>query len=939
MAAPVTFESVWEEFTAKVRPYNTQQKRQILHEVRIALSAVINSMPAPRREGAEDPIQSPTGSAKRLLPDLESLLYDRMQAAGEDKSLWLRWDTKATGSVTAGQFKASVAALGMLLTEEELAALISKFPSSTIEGGLCYHDLYRYLQAQAETPRSTAQSSYNPALLNRPSTSGKAFATLLAGLQPDSVEARLARGLKALRESMYQKSSNFHDLFLALQNKQTKLVAINDLIPHLTRLGFPRDLCTEQELHDVASLSSHKTPGSLTYGEFLAFCTGHDALSLAPGTAGSGGAGANDGSLKATPPGPLDSPALLNALMKINNLNLRKVFKECDTDNDGLITTAQLAQGLIEQGGLHPSVASDPAFLGYAETYCQRKPGHFGYAEFLKFVNTRSMGNTGPISGLPLQLHASASAAVRIPEEATPASMLEAVVKALRGSQVSVESVFQQFDCDFDGHLDEAEFYLGLSSLGFSLSPLQSKQFFDALDTNKNGAVDVHEFAQLIVNPAKHPKLSTRVRQAPGGASTVPLGSYAPEELPARPQTGRAAVHTGRVALDLSQSQTPLSSAEQQAQTRPQSARYKCGEATLDLSFPQADAASAASAAAASAAAPAGSTQGSPSAFELTSPLRGRNPPGGKSSIDFVNDHGHVTPNKVGGAANKESDVQLLHFDPLHPVAAVPRRTGAAGREATIQLTDTIDEEAALSEPLTPRRGKPLGSPKLKASNVSFNQADSEPFTPGRKVLASPGGFSDFSLAIPERPGSPSPVDPVRRPQDELNIDLAFHPEGVALESPRRVRGVGATPNQSTVNLAHSAFRVDGDLDETHHMAHHKQKKHLAGSPLAIALGNEQGSAIRAAYQPPQAEVDPALIEQLSQAVHAHSQRLRYTFQEWNKSSQSATLSKENFLAGARSLNVNLSEADATRLFERFDADGDDSLSYSEFVRLLAVTK
>jgi hypothetical protein len=123
----------------------------------------------------------------------------------------------------------------MTLTDEELTALTHKFASATIEGGLNYNDLWKYLQAQAETPRSTAQSAYNPALLNRPSTSGKNFASLLAGLQPDSVEARLARGLKTMRETMYHKSSNFHALFLALQNNLTKLVAINDLIPHLTK--------------------------------------------------------------------------------------------------------------------------------------------------------------------------------------------------------------------------------------------------------------------------------------------------------------------------------------------------------------------------------------------------------------------------------------------------------------------------------------------------------------------------------------------------------------------------------------------------------------------------------------------------------------------------------------------------------------------------------
>jgi hypothetical protein len=161
-----------------------------------------------------------------------------------------------------------------------------------------------------------------------------------------------------------------------------------------------------------------------------------------------------------------------------------------------------LAKGLVDHGNMHPTLATDPAFVAYVESYSQRKPGHFGYAEFLKFVNTRVLGNTAHISGQPLLLHA--SAATRIPEDQSPSAMLETIVKALRSSNVSVESMLSQFDCDFDGLIDEAEFYMGISSLGFTLSPAQSKTFFDALDNTKSGTIDVHEFANLIINPAKH---------------------------------------------------------------------------------------------------------------------------------------------------------------------------------------------------------------------------------------------------------------------------------------------------------------------------------------------------------------------------------------------------------------------------------------------------
>ncbi len=170
-----------------------------------------------------------------VLPNLETFLYDRIHGAGEGKSLWLRWDSKSTGSVTVPQFKASIASLGSTLTDEETSALAGKFPSSTIDGGICYTDLWKLLLAQSEKPRSTAQSSFSTALLNRPSTSGRGFANLLADLQPHSVEDRLTRGLKTMRESMYARSSNFHALFLALQNKESKMVAVNDLLPQLNK--------------------------------------------------------------------------------------------------------------------------------------------------------------------------------------------------------------------------------------------------------------------------------------------------------------------------------------------------------------------------------------------------------------------------------------------------------------------------------------------------------------------------------------------------------------------------------------------------------------------------------------------------------------------------------------------------------------------------------
>jgi Ca2+-binding EF-hand superfamily protein len=290
-------------------------------------------------------------------------------------------------------------------------------------------------QARSETPRTTNQSAFSNALLNRSHQSGAELHGLISSL-PSSLDDRLHRGLKAMRETLYQKSSQFHAIFNSLATGTTKTIVVTELVPHLLKWGFPANTATEEELTALAMKSSIKTPGYFTYAEFLAFVTGHDASQIAPTEGG--------------PATMLDSPALINALVKINNINLRKFFKELDLDIDGLISTAELARGLVESGGMHATLAKDPAFHAYLETYSKRKAGYFGYAEFIKFVNARVHGNQGVVSGQPLQAHSS----VRIPDDSTPSQMLEMIVKTLRTSNLSVESMFAQFDSNMDGSLE-----------------------------------------------------------------------------------------------------------------------------------------------------------------------------------------------------------------------------------------------------------------------------------------------------------------------------------------------------------------------------------------------------------------------------------------------------------------------------------------------------
>lgn len=281
-------------------------------------------------------------------------------------------------------------------------------------------------------------------------------------------------------------------------------------------------------------------------------------------------------------------------------------------------------------------------------------------------------------------------------------------------------------------------------------------------------------------------------------------------------------------------------------------------------------------------------------------------------------------------SSKKVQNKELITFDPNAPVASVGKpRPHTAGGPSSVKLTD---------EPLSPPPVRTLTAPLQSPggnSTVSFNQNDSAIHRPSHRVLASPGGNSNLDLAFPDLPSSPTPAPVVRRPQDEINVDLSFDPHA-EVEEHRRVKKT-AEGIKVSVQLAHSPIRQDEDLDGHHAMSHHRTRKHVAGVQDQLALGSDASALLLAQYKDESEEIDVELLKKLSHAIYNHSQRLRHTFQEFNRSSSSSTLSKDNLKAGAASLAVELTDAQVDALFRKFDTDADGQISYSEFVRMLAI--
>lgn len=325
---------------------------------------------------------------------------------------------------------------------------------------------------------------------------------------------------------------------------------------------------------------------------------------------------------------------------------------------------------------------------------------------------------------------------------------------------------------------------------------------------------------------------------------------------------------------------------------QPKTIRSQMTSSTLDLSFnPNAPTAAEEKNRPSTSAGPVAGNGRPSTASAAATPAANRVPPGGRSSIDFVNDHGAaataVKSSPEGNPTNRESDVRLLTFDPSAPVDVVRQRS-AVGGVSNLVLTDEID-------PSTPRRHastRVLQSPGGD-STISFNQADFEVPRASKRVLSNPGGNSTLDLKFTDVVGSPSPVAPVYKPTQMTTVDLSFDPHADT-EAARRVRkaGAGGVANASTVQIAHPTNR-DSVTEEAERPT---TGKRVAASPPSLQLGSGAGADVLASYAGEPAPIDAKLIEQLSNAIYAHSQRLRHTFQEWNRNATSATLSKQNFV-------------------------------------------
>lgn len=367
-------------------------------------------------------------------------------------------------------------------------------------------------------------------------------------------------------------------------------------------------------------------------------------------------------------------------LVTVNNQPLRKVFRSMDLDQDGLISTAELMTGLTHYG-LSPFVADDESFRQFAESFCKRQPGHYGFSEFNRFINQRKHGQATKIAGEPLH-----KTVLNITAGQTLGEVMDALRRYTHDEGISVETVLESYDRTGDRTLDnEGDLLAALTDMGVIIDDASVALIWNAI-VPQGDVLDIAEFARAVSNPLRNSKVvaasgnsGRTIRVTPGGESTVPLGGYADDikDKAARPIT-RGVGQGGEQQFDFK-----MGPQEWVAPRGGQPSQRNKSELNL-------------------------TTEALPTDRPQTAPNSRRAAPGGQSVIDFAKDHGASMardPAKIKAPPGGHSSVVFgtEGTDPMTPTKH-SRRRGIGG-------TPGGDSSIIYGTP-KPGDAQPLASPR-----------------------------------------------------------------------------------------------------------------------------------------------------------------------------------------------------------------------------------
>eukprot|EP01079_Euglenida_sp_SAG-EU17-18_P004354 gene4354-790_t len=180
--------------------------------------------------------------------------------------------------------------------------------------------------------------------------------------------------------------------------------------------------------------------------------------------------------------------------------NLLDLFREVDTDQNGVLNPVELAQVLIRFG----VTVTEQDVAAFMVTYDRNRDNNLDLSEFASLI---SNGNDTIRDIFHSIVMRDCSQAQVTSQKMAPISwnptvqfknVIDRLLSQLIRCKLSIRQVFQQFDKDHNEHLSMAELADGLSALGVPTDEATTQALVSHCDLSRNGFIEMDEFCGLI---------------------------------------------------------------------------------------------------------------------------------------------------------------------------------------------------------------------------------------------------------------------------------------------------------------------------------------------------------------------------------------------------------------------------------------------------------
>jgi hypothetical protein len=145
-----------------------------------------------------------------VIDDLQMVIARKLYQRGNPRDEFLHFDTYQVGKLTAPQFAAAVASLGVRLSEHELAVLVRRFDTDR-SNAIDYNEFLAIFDAQY-TMRSASSLAYGGAHRQGRGLPEQSFSPQPAPPVPAAV--RLRRLSEQIQSVLYRREASLTALFL-----------------------------------------------------------------------------------------------------------------------------------------------------------------------------------------------------------------------------------------------------------------------------------------------------------------------------------------------------------------------------------------------------------------------------------------------------------------------------------------------------------------------------------------------------------------------------------------------------------------------------------------------------------------------------------------------------------------------------------------------------